>query len=46
MTFPPDLRESLLQHNGVELQDGTLRLDHYGPSSRASRWRAPLYERP
>ncbi|MFF7590330.1 hypothetical protein ACFZCK_22855 [Kitasatospora purpeofusca] len=33
MTFPPDLRESLLRHDGVELQDGTLRLDHYGPLS-------------
>ncbi|MFD8287833.1 SMI1/KNR4 family protein [Streptomyces lavendulae] len=33
VTFPPDLRESLLRHDGVELQDGTLRLDSYGPPS-------------
>ncbi|MCX5387431.1 SMI1/KNR4 family protein [Streptomyces sp. NBC_00083] len=33
VAFPPDLRESLLRHDGVELQDGTLRLDYYGPLS-------------
>ncbi|WP_406096348.1 SMI1/KNR4 family protein [Kitasatospora purpeofusca] len=33
VAFPPDLRESLLRHDGVELQDGTLRLDYYGPPS-------------
>ncbi|MFB8205791.1 SMI1/KNR4 family protein [Kitasatospora purpeofusca] len=33
VAFPPDLRESLLRHDGVELQDGTLRLDCYGPPS-------------
>ncbi|MGW6840986.1 SMI1/KNR4 family protein [Streptomyces sp. NPDC054958] len=33
VTFPPDLRESLLRHDGVELQDGTLTLDYYGPLS-------------
>ncbi|MER5863238.1 SMI1/KNR4 family protein [Kitasatospora sp. NPDC002040] len=33
VAFPPDLRESLLRHDGVELQDGTLELDHYGPPS-------------
>ncbi|MFI9329262.1 SMI1/KNR4 family protein [Kitasatospora sp. NPDC052868] len=33
VAFPPDLRTSLLRHDGVELQDGTLRLDHYGPPS-------------
>ncbi|MFJ2150979.1 SMI1/KNR4 family protein [Streptomyces microflavus] len=33
VAFPPDLRESLLRHDGVELQEGTLRLDYYGPPS-------------
>ncbi|MFE5097389.1 SMI1/KNR4 family protein [Streptomyces sp. NPDC056638] len=33
VAFPPDLRELLLRHDGVELQDGTLRLDYYGPPS-------------
>ncbi|MER6237667.1 SMI1/KNR4 family protein [Streptomyces clavifer] len=33
VAFPPDLRESLLRHDGVELQDGTLTLDYYGPPS-------------
>lgn len=33
VTFPPDLRESLLRHDGVELEDGTLVLDYYGPLS-------------
>ncbi|CAM5233912.1 hypothetical protein GCM10010329_62380 [Streptomyces spiroverticillatus] len=33
LAFPPDLKESLLRHDGVELQDGTLRLDHDGPLS-------------
>ncbi|MGE7388203.1 SMI1/KNR4 family protein [Streptomyces sp. NPDC004126] len=33
VAFPPDLRESLLRHDGVELSDGTLRLDYYGPPS-------------
>ncbi|MFJ8434954.1 SMI1/KNR4 family protein [Kitasatospora sp. NPDC094019] len=33
VTFPPDLRESLLRHDGVELQAGTLRLAFYGPPS-------------
>ncbi|MFE6750629.1 SMI1/KNR4 family protein [Kitasatospora purpeofusca] len=33
VAFPPDLRESLLRHDGVELRDGTLRLDYYGPPS-------------
>ncbi|MFJ4868441.1 SMI1/KNR4 family protein [Streptomyces sp. NPDC088757] len=33
VAFPPDLRESLLRHDGVELQDGTLLLDYYGPLS-------------
>ncbi|MFF8413950.1 SMI1/KNR4 family protein [Streptomyces omiyaensis] len=33
VTFPPDLRKSLLRHDGVELQEGTLRLDYYGPPS-------------
>ncbi|WP_329274230.1 SMI1/KNR4 family protein [Streptomyces sp. NBC_00691] len=33
VALPPDLRESLLRHDGVELQDGTLRLDYYGPLS-------------
>ncbi|MER5738905.1 SMI1/KNR4 family protein [Streptomyces sp. NPDC002262] len=31
VAFPPGLRKSLLRHNGVELQEGTLRLDYYGP---------------
>ncbi|MFZ3493937.1 SMI1/KNR4 family protein [Streptomyces sp. 5.8] len=33
VTFPSDLRESLLRHDGVELQEGTLLLDYYGPPS-------------
>ncbi|GAA1386067.1 hypothetical protein GCM10009639_09430 [Kitasatospora putterlickiae] len=33
VAFPSDLRRSLLRHDGVELQDGTLRLDYYGPPS-------------
>ncbi|WP_371615835.1 SMI1/KNR4 family protein [Streptomyces sp. NBC_00454] len=34
VTFPPDLTQSLLRHNGVELQDGTLKLGYYyGPLS-------------
>ncbi|MCX4625388.1 SMI1/KNR4 family protein [Streptomyces sp. NBC_01443] len=33
VTFPPDLRESLLRHDGVQLQDGTLTLGYYGPLS-------------
>ncbi|MCX4783292.1 SMI1/KNR4 family protein [Streptomyces sp. NBC_01264] len=33
VTFPSDLRESLLRHDGVELQDGTLVLDFHGPLS-------------
>ncbi|KOX19833.1 MULTISPECIES: SMI1/KNR4 family protein [unclassified Streptomyces] len=33
VTFPSDLKESLLRHDGVRLQDGTPTLDHYGPLS-------------
>ncbi|MEV6955573.1 SMI1/KNR4 family protein [Streptomyces sp. NPDC051183] len=33
LTFPPDLKESLLRHDGVELQDGTPQLGYYGPLS-------------
>ncbi|MCX5192505.1 SMI1/KNR4 family protein [Streptomyces sp. NBC_00249] len=33
VTFPPDLRESLLRHDGVRLQDGTVTLGYYGPLS-------------
>ncbi|MEU9087232.1 SMI1/KNR4 family protein [Streptomyces sp. NPDC048357] len=33
VTFPPDLRDSLLRHDGVQLQDGTLTLGYYGPLS-------------
>ncbi|MFE2728735.1 SMI1/KNR4 family protein [Kitasatospora sp. NPDC059327] len=33
VAFPSDLRRSLLRHDGVELQEGTLRLDYYGPLS-------------
>ncbi|MFF5455158.1 SMI1/KNR4 family protein [Streptomyces sp. NPDC012950] len=33
LAFPPDLRESLLRHDGVLLQDGTPTLGYYGPLS-------------
>ncbi|MFE3942341.1 SMI1/KNR4 family protein [Streptomyces sp. NPDC059118] len=33
VTFPPDLKGSLLRHDGVQLQDGTLTLGYYGPLS-------------
>ncbi|MFJ9942870.1 SMI1/KNR4 family protein [Streptomyces erythrochromogenes] len=33
VTFPPDLTESLLRHDGVQLQDGTATLGYYGPLS-------------
>ncbi|MFE5679836.1 SMI1/KNR4 family protein [Streptomyces erythrochromogenes] len=33
VTFPPDLKESLLCHDGVQLQDGTPTLGYYGPLS-------------
>ncbi|MFJ2647679.1 SMI1/KNR4 family protein [Streptomyces sp. NPDC087420] len=33
VAFPSDLRESLLRHDGVQLQDGTLTLGYYGPLS-------------
>ncbi|OKI26770.1 SMI1/KNR4 family protein [Streptomyces sp. CB03911] len=33
VTFPPDLRDSLLRHDGVQLQDGTPTLGYYGPLS-------------
>ncbi|MCB5163924.1 SMI1/KNR4 family protein [Streptomyces bambusae] len=33
LTFPADLKESLLRHDGVQLQDGTLTLGYYGPLS-------------
>lgn len=33
VTFPPDLKESLLRHDGVQLQEGTPTLDYYGPLS-------------
>ncbi|MFE9934244.1 SMI1/KNR4 family protein [Streptomyces sp. NPDC005533] len=33
VTFPTDLRESLLRHDGVQLQDGTPTLGYYGPLS-------------
>ncbi|MES9510335.1 SMI1/KNR4 family protein [Streptomyces sp. NPDC000609] len=33
VTFPPDLKESLLRHDGVRLQDGTPTLGYYGPLS-------------
>ncbi|GGV30097.1 hypothetical protein GCM10010495_53090 [Kitasatospora herbaricolor] len=31
--FPPDLKDSLLRHDGVQLQDGTPTLGYYGPLS-------------
>ncbi|MFE7358096.1 SMI1/KNR4 family protein [Streptomyces sp. NPDC057543] len=33
VTFPSDLKESLLRHDGVQLQDGTPTLGYYGPLS-------------
>ncbi|KOV14074.1 hypothetical protein ADK90_36200 [Streptomyces sp. XY413] len=33
VTFPPDLKDSLLRHDGVQLQDGTPTLGYYGPLS-------------
>lgn len=33
VAFPADLKASLLRHDGVELQGGTLTLDFYGPLS-------------
>ncbi|WP_328972333.1 SMI1/KNR4 family protein [Streptomyces sp. NBC_00239] len=33
VTFPPELRASLLRHDGVELEDGTPVLAYYGPLS-------------
>ncbi|MCA1218036.1 SMI1/KNR4 family protein [Streptomyces sp. 8L] len=33
VTFPADLRESLLRHNGVQLDDGALTFSYYGPLS-------------
>ncbi|MYV52090.1 SMI1/KNR4 family protein [Streptomyces sp. SID3212] len=33
VVFPSDLTESLLCHDGVQLQDGTLTLGYYGPLS-------------
>ncbi|MFI5617818.1 SMI1/KNR4 family protein [Streptomyces sp. NPDC051567] len=33
VTFPPDLKESLLRHDGVQLQEGTPTLGYYGPLS-------------
>ncbi|MFD9105980.1 SMI1/KNR4 family protein [Streptomyces virginiae] len=33
VTFPPDLKDSLLRHDGVQLQDGTTTLGYYGPLS-------------
>ncbi|MFE6667498.1 SMI1/KNR4 family protein [Streptomyces sp. NPDC057697] len=33
VTFPPDLKESLLRHDGVQLQDGAPTLGYYGPLS-------------
>ncbi|MGW7458352.1 SMI1/KNR4 family protein [Streptomyces sp. NPDC054797] len=33
VTFPPDLKDSLLRHDGVQLQDGTPTLAYYGPLS-------------
>lgn len=33
VTFPPDLKASLLRHDGVQLQDGTPTLGYYGPLS-------------
>ncbi|MEU9160705.1 SMI1/KNR4 family protein [Streptomyces sp. NPDC048424] len=33
VTSPPDLKDSLLRHDGVQLQDGTPTLGYYGPLS-------------
>ncbi|WP_030719554.1 SMI1/KNR4 family protein [Streptomyces sp. NRRL F-2580] len=33
VTFPTDLKDSLLRHDGVQLQDGTPTLGYYGPLS-------------
>ncbi|QIQ01494.1 SMI1/KNR4 family protein [Streptomyces liangshanensis] len=33
VTFPSDLRASLLRHDGVRLEEGTLTLGYYGPLS-------------